>query len=183
MSGEVWASASQDYDSLLLGTPRLVRNLTLSGRRKLPRRNEYVDVVPEIIELEKTLSASGLTREQLIWLGILVGTDFNSGVKGIGPKKALKIVKECGSLAEAVEKAGGISLFEIEPSEVEQYFLHPKTTSDYDAKFVQPDAQKLIDFLVKEHDFTIERIGGSAKAFVSAMTEATQQSKLGEWFG
>lgn len=182
IKGDVWASASQDYDSLLLGAPRLVRNLTLSGRRKLPRRNEYVEVVPELIDLEKTLAANGVSRRQLIWLGILVGTDFNSGVKGIGPKKALKIVKECSSLDEAVEKAGGRKLFEVEPSEVEQCFLNPKISIEYDLKFEKPDVDGLMKFLIDEHDFTKERIGGSVKAFADAVNEATQQSKLGEWF-
>ncbi len=183
MKGDVWASASQDYDSLLLGTPKLVRNLTMSGRRKLPRRNEYVDVVPELIELDKTLAQYGMSRAQLIWLGILVGTDFNKGVRGIGPKKALKIVIECDSLSEAVQKAGGAELFEVEPAEVEQYFLKPKVSEDYVANFGQPDVEGLVEFMANEHDFSKERIEGAAKAFADAMAESTQQQKLGEWFG
>jgi len=182
IDGNVWASASQDFDSLLLGAPRLIRNLTLSGRRKLPGRDDYAEVVPEIIELEKTLSSLGISREQLIWIGILTGTDFNKGVKGIGPKKALKLVKECRSLDEAVQRAGGFELFEVEPHDVEAYFLHPGITGDYSIDFKVPELKPLIDFLVLEHDFSMERVGGSAKAYIDAMTETAQQSKLGEWF-
>ena len=82
--GLVYAAGSQDYDTMLFGSPRVVRNLTFSGRRKLPMKNVYVNVEPEIMELEKTLEGLGLNRKQLIWLGILIGTDFNEGVNGVG---------------------------------------------------------------------------------------------------
>ena len=103
-AGLAWASASQDYDSLLFGCPRLVRNLSTSGRRKMPRRNEYMDVEPELIELESVLSTSHLSREQLVWLGMLVGTDFNEGVMGVGPKKALKLVFGAQSFKEVLAR-------------------------------------------------------------------------------
>ncbi|MDD4307354.1 MAG: flap endonuclease-1, partial [Thermoplasmata archaeon] len=95
--GDVFAAASQDYDSLLFGAPVLVRNMTLSGRRKMPRRNVYVDVVPETLKLSEVLGALGITREQLVDIGVLMGTDFNDGVRGIGPKKGLKLIAEFGS--------------------------------------------------------------------------------------
>ena len=80
----------QDYDSVLCGAKRLVRNFTSTGRRKIPNRNTYIDVVPEIIETQKTLDAIGLTREELIDVGILIGTDFNpNGFERIGPKSAM----------------------------------------------------------------------------------------------
>ncbi|MBI4344403.1 MAG: flap endonuclease-1, partial [Euryarchaeota archaeon] len=77
MKGEVWAAGSQDYDSLLFGAPRLVRNLTISGKRKIPRRNAYVEVKPEILHLERVLKELEITREQLVDLAILIGTDYN----------------------------------------------------------------------------------------------------------
>ena len=88
-------TASQDYDSLLFGAPRLVRNVTISGKRKLPNRNVRVDVIPETVSLEDVLSLNGVTREQLIDIGILLGTDFNpEGFQGIGPATALKLIKK-----------------------------------------------------------------------------------------
>ncbi len=93
--------ASQDYDSLLFGAPRMLRNITISGRRK--RGKAYVEVVPEVMELSKTLNETGLTYEQLIDVGILIGTDFNpDGIKGLGPKTALKLIKEHGTLEDAL---------------------------------------------------------------------------------
>ena len=93
-TGQAYASASQDFDSVLCGAKRLVRNFTNSGRRKIPNRNTYIDVVPEMIETQKTLDALGLTQEELVDVGILIGTDFNpNGFERIGPKTALKMIK------------------------------------------------------------------------------------------
>src|SRR3989454_298686 len=94
--GVAYAAASQDFDSLLFGSPRLVKNLAITGRRKLPRKEGYVDVQPEEISLEATLANLGITREQLVDIGLLIGTDFNEGVKGIGPKKALRSSRNTG---------------------------------------------------------------------------------------
>ena len=94
-TGHAYASASQDFDSILCGAKRLVRNFTNSGRRKIPNRNTYIDIVPEIIETQKTLDKLKLTREELIDVGILIGTDFNpNGFERIGPKTALKMIKQ-----------------------------------------------------------------------------------------
>jgi flap endonuclease-1 len=90
----VWASASQDYDSLLYGTPYLVRNLTLARKRKI-NTGEYVDVNIELVELRQVLNRLDIDLDQLICLAILVGTDYNpGGVKGLGQKKALEIVQK-----------------------------------------------------------------------------------------
>jgi flap endonuclease-1 len=92
--GDVDYCGSQDYDSLLFGAPNLIRNITISGKRKLPSKNIYVDIVPEVMVLEKVLKECEITYEQLIDMGILIGTDFNpDGIKGLGPKTAL--IRKC----------------------------------------------------------------------------------------
>src|SRR5206468_10263933 len=104
--GDAWATASQDYDAFLFGSPILVRNLALSGKRKLPRKAAYVDVTPEQAELAGTLAALGVTREQLVDLAILIGTDFNGGIKGIGPKKALALIRKHANLESILQETG-----------------------------------------------------------------------------
>src|SRR5207247_6159061 len=98
LRGDVWAAASKDYDCLLFGTPRLLRFLTISGKEFLPSKGVSRPIIPEVIDTAAMLDEYAITREQLIDLALLVGTDFNDGVKGIGPKKALKLVKEFGSI-------------------------------------------------------------------------------------
>src|SRR4030095_5609211 len=97
-AGHVWAAASKDYDTLLFGAPRLVRFLTVSGKEFLPSQRTFRPFVPEMLDLQHQLQRWGITREGLIDLALLVGTDFNDGIHGIGPKKALALIQQHGSL-------------------------------------------------------------------------------------
>lgn len=176
--GDAWATASQDYDSFLFGTPILVRNLALSGRRKLPRKDAYVEVQPEEADLAATLRKLGLTREQLVDLGILIGTDFNPGIKGIGPKKALALITKHGALEPALREIGA----EIETADqIREIFLHPRVTDAYDVRWTDPDLEGVQRMLVDEHDFTEERIESALAKVVGARQKAGQRA-LDQWF-
>lgn len=177
--GIVWAAASQDYDSLLFGAPILLRNITLSGKRKLPKKDVYVDVHPESIVLEETLAKNGLNRRQLVWVGLLCGTDFNEGAKGIGPKKALALVKKVGSLEELKKQSGYEG--EVDLAQVEQFFLNPPAVKA-DLNFQGPDKQALLKFLVDEHAFSLERVEGTIDKLVKITSETGKQSQLDSWF-
>src|SRR6266571_3788200 len=153
--GDAWATASQDYDSLLFGSPVLVRNLALTGKRKLPRKDAYVDVQPEQVELAATLAKLGMTREQLIDLAILIGTDYNAGIKGIGPKKALALIARHHNLEAVLQELGQ----EIENRDaIRDLFLNPAVTETYELTWREPDAAGAMRMLVEEHAFSPERI-------------------------
>jgi len=180
IEGSADAAASQDMDCLLFGAPLLLRNLSVGGRRKLPGRNEYVEIEPEFIELQSALGALGVTRQQLLWKGILIGNDFDDGVKGIGPKKAHKIVRECKSLREAAEKAGAIDelpLFEA----VEHFFLEPPVQKGVKVAFGRMDREKIVSFLCGKHDFSEERVVRTCNAAEKSMKETGAQTRLGSW--
>ena len=180
--GSVYASSSQDYDSLLFGAPRLIRNLSISGKRKLPRRDEYVIVHPEEISLEETLKSLGISREQLVMIGILVGTDFNKGVKGIGPKKALALVKRFKSFDELLKyvKITYKHEFEDYVEEVYEFFLNPPVV-DAEIREAKPDEDKIIEILVDMHDFSEERVRNAINKFKEAL-ERRGQTSLSQWF-
>jgi len=162
---DVWAASSQDFDSLLFGAPRLVRNLTISGRRRNAGKNDTTEVKPEIIELEKVLEASRLTREQLVDLAILMGTDFNEGVMGIGPKKGLKLMQEHKSL----ENVMALLQIDIENyQEIRHIFLHYENTSEYKLEWRDPDFIKVTELLCGEYDFSRARVEGALKRIVAA---------------
>ena len=177
--GDAYASGSQDFDSLLFGSPRLVRNLSIVGRRKLPGRKEYVEVEPEIIFLDKLLEELGITREQLIDIGILVGTDYCEGVKGVGPKTALKLIKTHGS-AEKALKALGKSL-EVDPSEVRELFLNPEVTEDYSVEWREIDYDGVKSMLCGEHDFSEERVEKALNELKQALEKARSTTSLDQW--
>jgi flap endonuclease-1 len=165
--GSVYASGSQDMDSLLFGSPRLVRNLSIVGRRKLPRRNEYVEVEPEIIHLQKLLESLEITREQLVDIGLLVGTDYSPQVKGVGPKTALKIVKEYGLLEKAVEK--GVVEIDFDYNAVRKLFLNPAVTDSYVLEWKPPVEERVYEILVEEFDFSRERVAKALEGLRKAV--------------
>jgi len=182
--GDAYASASQDYDSLLFGSPRLIRNLTISGKRKLPRKEEYVEIVPEIIELNKLLAKLGLTHEALVDIGILVGTDYNpDGFEGIGPKKAYQLVKAYGSV-EKIPKALLKSPVEVDVLTIKKYFLNPQVTDSYKLDWREPDVNLVVEILVKEHDFNEERVKNALDRLIKAYREHVKGSQQGlaKWF-
>ncbi|HDI12498.1 MAG TPA: flap endonuclease-1 [Hadesarchaea archaeon] len=179
--GDAWAVASQDFDSLLFGTPMLVRNLTITGRRKLPGKDVYVMVSPEVIELKSTLERLEVSREQLVDVGILVGTDYNGGIKGIGPKKALELVKEKGSILEIVKTELG-EKFEVDPVEVREIFLKPNVTDKYQVRWARPDPEGIKKFLCDEHDFSESRVQTGIDKLVKGLG-AHGQTSLEKWFG
>jgi len=155
--GEAWAVGSQDFDSLLFGAPILVRNLTITGKRKLPGKKEYKEISPEKVELERLLDKLGINREQLVIMGILVGTDYTpGGVKGIGPKTALDVVKEHGDLRSVADEIDWS--FEEDPEEILEFFMDPPVTEDYKLEWKDPDEEKIKDFLCDKHDFSEDRV-------------------------
>jgi len=175
--------ASQDYDSLLFGAPQLVRNVTISGRRKLPRKNVYIEVVPEIVELGKVFSELGITHEQLVDIGLLVGTDFNpEGVKGIGPKTALQLIKEHGSLEKLLPNLKEAT-FPVEPAKIREIFLRPKVTDNYQLTWREPDTDGVVEFMCGERDFSEDRVRKALEKMMQGMRKIRGKTTLETWFG
>jgi flap endonuclease-1 len=167
---DVWAAASKDYDALLFGAPRLVRFLTISGREFLPSRGMSRPIVPESIDLQSMLNALGITRAQLIDVGLLVGTDFHSGVKGIGPKKAVALVKRFGTIDEMPFEIR--DAFDDQLASLRQIYLQPEVHDHYGVEADRCDVDGVIHFLCDEHAFArdrvsaaLERAFGSQKLF------------------
>ena len=179
--GDAWAAASQDFDSLLFGAPMLVRNLAITGKRKLPGKDVYIEVFPEVIELQKLLRELGITQEQLVDIGILIGTDYNAGIKGIGPKKALELVKEQGSIKQIAKTELG-EKFEVDPLEVREIFLKPNVTGKYKLEWSDPDPEGIMEFLCQEHDFSESRVQTGIDRLLKGQREREQVS-LEKWFG
>lgn len=176
--GQASMAASQDHDAILFGAPRLLRNLTISGKRKLPNKNIYVSVETERIDLDSTLLNLGLTREQLVDLGILLGTDFNpEGFKGIGPSTALKLIKQHGS----INSIPGLQNEVINLEAIREIFLRPDV-SDVDTPTQGPFMDELIsEFLSKERDFSQDRLDSAMHKL--RIQTATRSENLEKWFG
>ena len=180
--GDVWAVASQDHDSLLFGAPRMIKNLAITGRRKLPRRSTYIEVEPKLVDLAMVLEELSLTREQLIDAGILIGTDFNpDGVKGIGPKTAVKLLHEHGNLENVSASNPEASIPGV--PEIRNIFLKPEVTKSYSLKWLEPDAEKVVSFLCRERDFSEDRVRKALAKIISAKNQPTSKGTLDSYFG
>lgn len=178
---DVWATASQDFDSLLFGTPVLLRNLTMTGRRKVPGKDIYREIKTEVIDSEEFLRNLGISREQLVDMCILMGTDFNTGIKGIGPKKALKLVRDNGDLESVLRKIG-----EDIPDyqEIRGIFLDYEGSDDYSVEHGPLDRQAVVDMLTS-YDFSADRVNSALDRIESARKEEERKRKqkaLDAWF-
>ena len=186
--GDAFASVSQDYDNLIFGCPLLLRNLSIEGRRKQPGKLAYVIVKPELIALQEVLQTLHMTLDQLIVTAILVGTDYNpGGIKGIGPKTAVKLVQE-----HDTSMAGFEQLFK----EVAWEKHNPDTAwneifgtikdmpvrDDYALAWKPINLTQLQKLLIDEHDFSEERVRKKMDV-LGGEQKKKAQSGLSEFFG
>jgi flap endonuclease-1 len=193
--GQVWASASQDNDSLLYNCPRMIRNLSISGRRRGGRSKTYQVISPELIDLDDNLRLLGLTRKQLIDLAILVGTDYNESITGIGQKTALKLIKKHGSL-EKIESTFKVSkkpkdkekyteIQDVPYDEIREIFLNPPQMKVEEPEWSNPNSEEIHKILCAEHDFSESRVQKSLERLATALEElrgSTHQSSLSDFF-
>ena len=174
--------ASQDYDSLLFGAPMLIRNVTISGRRRLPSKNVFVEVIPEIVQLDQVLKECGITYEQLVDVGILIGTDFNpDGIEGLGPKTALKLIKEHGTLENALPSVKNAQ-FPAEPQRIREIFLKPTITDNYRIEWKEPDVEGVVGFMVRERDFSEDRVRKALEKMQAGTKRLKGKTTLEQWF-
>ena len=175
--GDVWAVGSKDYDCLLFGAPILARYLTLTGREYLPSKKISRPLIPELVNLAENLEALGISREQLVDLALLVGTDFNEGVMGIGPKKGLALIRKYGAAEKFPEEIRAELPDDLD--KVRNIFLHPRVLENYSSKRERPNPDGIIGFLCEERAFSRDRVQKVADRLVQAQYES--DSQLGKW--
>jgi flap endonuclease-1 len=170
---DAYAVASQDLDALLFGAPRMVKNLSITGKRRRPSSNIYYNINPELITLAAELEQLGLSQDQLIALGMLVGTDFNpGGVKGLGPKKSLTLVKEHQEDFEALFKSANWAEHnELEWTTIYDVIKQMPVTEDYSIEFANPQPEKLHSLLVDRFEFSNERVENALERLRSSRTQ------------
>jgi len=161
--GSIDAMASQDYDTFLFGCETVIRNLIVTRRRRITNQSLPPDLPIEEVKLNNLLKDLKLeTQDQLILLALLIGTDYNPGVKGIGPKTALKILQKYKTVENTLDH---IKLnyemreaFPYEPEILIEYFRKPTVNTNIDISFKGPNFSKISDFLINERGFDASRI-------------------------
>ena len=178
--GDAWACASQDYDTLLFGGERLIRNFAVSRSRKLKDTTVTLDI--EYVSLSKFLNNLGINREQLVEMGILIGTDFFPGVKGIGQKTGLELIKKHESIETILKrniKVGGKDI-ELDLELVEQtkkIFLNPNVKKDYTIpKPKKINFERIEELLIEQHNFSKQRVENALNRLRKLDAKKTQVS-------
>ncbi|MFT4867451.1 MAG: flap endonuclease-1 [Candidatus Nanohaloarchaea archaeon] len=176
--GDIYAVGSQDWDCLLFGAEKMVKNLTTRKTRKTSGGGRK-EISTEKIELEDALDQLDVTREELVWMGLLMGTDFNpDGIKGIGPKTALKLVREHDTLEEILEDEKVDWESEKDPYRIVDFFMNPPVV-EKDYSFESPDEERIKEILVDEHDFSEDRVESGLEKLEKALE--SRQSGLGSY--
>jgi flap endonuclease-1 len=172
----VYAVASQDMDSVVFGAPILIKNLNVTGKRKIPKKQTYVEIKPEMIKLDEVLQTLGISQEQLAIMSMLIGNDYCDGIQGIGPKKALDLVKRYPAFKDALAITGWP--YDTDPEKIYNFMLNPPVR-DADVQWHQPDFEQAKKILCDEHEFSEERVDKALQRFRDS--QKVQQSSLGRF--
>lgn len=151
--GLAYAVGSEDLDTLTFAAPIMMRYLTVSEAKKLPIA-EYTH--------SKILEDMALTNDQFIDFCILLGCDYCDSIKGIGPKKALELIKEHQSIEGILENIDREKYKVPENWNYEEarcLFKNPLVIPATDPelqqgiKWDQPDIEGVVNFMVNENGF------------------------------
>ena len=172
-NNDVYCVASSDADCILFGAPRLIRNLTLAQKRKV--RGGIVNIKPELIEIKNVLKELDINQDQLIILGIMIGTDYNrKGIFRVGAKKALKLVKE----NKDYNKMFSDFNVDFDWKEIFDIFKNIPVKEDYKLEWNEINVDKILKLLVDEHSFNQERVLKS----LEKLNVKKNQPGLNKWF-
>lgn len=169
--GKAFALSSQDFDSLLFGGKFLIRNLSVSSKRKIPGSSMYKDFPIEFYDLQKNLEKLKITRDELIIVAMMCGTDFNpGGIKGIGPKKAIKLVQEYKDKWDELFKILDWHAYFTYPwIEVFNVFKKMPVEKDLEIHFEEISKQRIKEILM-QRDFDEEMLDRSLKGIKTIKT-------------
>ena len=183
-NNDAYSIATNDADALLFESPKIVRNLNMAGKKKKKDKLSYDTINPDIIDLKENLHHLGINQEQLIALAMLIGTDYNSGgIKGIGPKTALKMVKEYKINFDALfNEAKWNDFFEFSWQEVFDLIKHMPVNESYDLEWNPIDEEKIKKILIDRHEFSEERVNNQIEGLLKMKAKKGQKG-LGEFLG
>src|SRR5206468_1177531 len=105
-------------------------------------------------------------------------TDFDPGVKGVGPKRALKLVKDAPTLTDVLAKIEADIPY---ADQIRDIFLKPDVTDDYALTFGEVDEPAVKGLLCADHDFSEDRVKSTFPRFAK-LKEAMKQRSLDAFF-
>lgn len=176
-AGKVYATGTEDMDALTFGTTVLLRNLTVAEARKLPIKEYYYN---------RVLEELGLTKDEFIDLCILLGCDYCDSIRGIGPRRAIDLIKQHKTIDEILKHLDSKKYTVPEDwmyKEARRLFQEPEVADpeELELKWSEPDEEGLIDFMVTQKNFSEDRIRNGMKKLQKAK-QGTTQGRLDSFF-
>ncbi|XP_050433715.1 flap endonuclease 1 [Adelges cooleyi] len=176
-AGKVYATATEDMDALTFGSPVLLRHLTFSEARKMPIQEFQYDSV---------LEGMGMTRNEFIDLCILLGCDYCNSIKGVGPKRAIELMRQYKSLENILENLDQKKYQVPEDwpfKEARRLFIEPEVADPetIELKWTDPDEDGLVAYLCGDRAFSEDRVRNGAKKLIKARS-GTTQGRLDSFF-
>lgn len=188
-AGLVYATGTEDMDALTFRTPILVRKMTFASASKS---------TVQTMNYKKALEGLDLNHDQFVDLCILLGCDYCDSIKGVGPKTALKLIREFGNIETILEKGLEGKKWTVPDSwqppkdeysddegdentennkkpvpvyvEARKLFNHHEVLdkSQVELKWKAPQVEELKKFLVDQHGFNPERVASSIEKLEKA---------------
>jgi flap endonuclease-1 len=148
-AGKVYAAGSEDMDTLTFGTPILLRHLTFSEARKMPIAEIHHDKIIEGLEF---------TEDQFIDMCILLGCDYCDKIPGIGPHRAIQLIREHKNLEDVVKSLDKKKHAVPEDwpyAKARELFKNPNVLdpATVDLVWGNPDEEGIVEYMVKEKGF------------------------------
>lgn len=169
-AGKVYAVGTEDMDALTFGSTVLLRHLTFSEARKLPIKEFHLDKV--LLDLQ-------FTSDQFIDLCILLGCDYCNSIKGIGPKKAVDLIRQHKTIETVLSHLDSKKYPPPEDWPYErarQLFKEPEVTDPetLDLKWTEPKEEELVKYMVEDKGFSEDRIRNGCKKLLKSRSGSTQ---------
>jgi flap endonuclease-1 len=169
-TGKAYAIGTEDMDALTFGGEVLLRHLTFSEARKMPIKEFHYS---------KIISSLEFTQSQFIDLCILMGCDYCDTIKGVGPKRAIDLIKEHKSIEVILEKIDTSKYTPPENwlyKEARELFLKPDVTdgNTLDLVWSPPDEEGIIKFMCVEKGFAEDRMRNGIKKILKSRSTGTQ---------
>ncbi|KAI3388121.1 hypothetical protein SNEBB_001181 [Seison nebaliae] len=177
--GEVYGAGTEDMDCLTFGTPVLLRHLNASEAKKMNIQQ---------FDYQKILQDLNFTSTQFIDLCILLGCDYCESIRGIGPKRAVELIKKYSDIETIIKnldkkKYGVPDDWQYEKAR--QLFVeHPVTSAkelDEQLKWLEPNEEELVEYMVKEKGFSEDRIRNGCIKLRKAKN-SVQQGRIDSFF-
>lgn len=169
-AGKVFGTATEDMDALTFGSNVLLRHLLAPESKKIPIKEFH---------LARVLEEMKLTKDEFIDLCILLGCDYCGTIRGVGPKKAVELIrqhKNIETILENIDQTKYPPPAEWPFKRARELFHSPEVTKgeEVDLAWKEPDVEGIVKFMCGDKNFSEDRIRSALTRMQKSRNAGTQ---------